>query len=59
MICACCKEYKMAGRGYPMTAAGLCALWGLLRTLSKRLMDCYGIKGKDSDIDNFEKNRKI
>lgn len=28
MICACCKEYKMAGRGYPMTAAGLCALWG-------------------------------
>ena len=30
MICACCKEFKKAGRRYPMTAAGLCAecvLW--------------------------------
>ena len=24
VICACCKEFKKAGRRYPMTAAGLC-----------------------------------
>ena len=30
MICTCCKEFKKAGRRYPMTAAGLraeCVLW--------------------------------